>query len=73
MSDLKTGDLVLVKIYFRNSIMPIAGGIHARVVEVKQTIPGYGHVRTIPLVEVLTEDGIFNHYTANNLKLLEGS
>jgi len=72
MSDLKPGDLVLVKSYFRNAV-PVAGGIHGIVVDVEKRLTGSIYMRKHPLVQVLTGDGFFNYYTASNLKLLERS
>jgi len=70
VSEIKPGDLVLVKNYFRNAV-PVAGGIHAIVVHVEKRLTGSFYARKHPLIEVLTADGFFNYYTAGNLKLLE--
>ena len=69
MSELKPGDLVHVKNYFRNAV-PVAGGIHGIVVDVEKRLTGSIYMRQNPIVEILTADGLFNYYTAGNLKLL---
>lgn len=72
MREFKPGDLVLVKNYFRNA-GPVAGGIHAIVVNVEKRLTGSVYMQKHPLVQVLTGDGFFNYCTASNLKLLERS